>query len=358
MDTRGQKGRGAVFSLEVPEEPEEPRAEQAGAIAQTTCADELLPMSAGERRAQAVMAVDVADPTSRAQARKLVDALGPGSPSSAKSRMLDKRILALAQADSGSSRVVRDLQLLANKVRELDALYVRPRRQGLFGKLFGRGAAEQKTRDPRETLDELEDLVTSLVGSAEVLRQNSVALDGYDADITEESERVAADIEQADDFEAALVAAIDKAKREGADPAKVHFVENEVLFPLEHQRQYLQSLLAVNQQAALSLSILRETNVALINNVRIITLATKHSVGIAKTLRSFSAGGGASPVGTPSSTPGMAALEASIDDLFAAFERHDLWHAEVAAKTQEAVGELQDLTEKVFDGTPHGYHHR
>ena len=155
-----------------------------------------------------------------------------------------------------------------------------------------------------------------------------------------------------------LKAAIDKAKREGADPAKVHFVENEVLFPLEHQRQYLQSLLAVNQQAALSLSILRETNVALINNVRIITLATKHSVGIAKTLRSFSAGGGASPVGTPSSTPGMAALEASIDDLFAAFERHDLWHAEVAAKTQEAVGELQDLTEKVFDGTPHGYHHR
>ena len=205
---------------------------------------------------------------------------------------------------------------------------------------------------------ELEDLVTSLVGSEEVLRQNSVALDGYDADITEESERVAADIDQADDFEAALVAAIDKAKREGADPAKVHFVENEVLFPLEHQRQYLQSLLAVNQQAALSLSILRETNVALINNVRIITLATKHSVGIAKTLRSFSAGGGASPVGTPSSTPGMAALEASIDDLFAAFERHDLWHAEVTAKTQEAVGELQDLTEKVFDGTPHGYHHR
>ena len=309
-----------------------------------------------ERRVEAVMSVDVANPASRARAREAVEELASKSAAAARSRMLGRRLMALAQADAGDGRVTKELQRLAAKARELDSSYARSRRRGLLGR-FGR-TPKSDASGMRVTMGELNDIVTTLSGSAEVLRQNDVAFDGFAADLRAEAQRIAQDEEQADQFHAALVAAMRRARVEGATPETLRFAETEVLSPLESHRQYLQSLKAINQQATLSLVILRETNDMLIGHVRLIAVAARNSLGIAATLQQPSAGqvgdthrtgvmgGPSSQDGDPA---GMEALHASLDELFRVLREHDAWRGTSDAKKEEAFLALSELSTEVFD---------
>lgn len=363
----------AGFSLALPD-PE--RAEQKVKAA-TEVSPELKQQieSVGGQQAMIVMGADLSDPTARARVRKTVETLGAknASVSAAKSKMLDTRIRTLAQSDSGNTKLAADLQNLTIRVRELDPSRVNFQRQGFLGKLFK--PTERYLEQFRTAREEIDDIIVSLTNSAETLRQNNIAIDGYEADIYAESKQIAADIEMANDFEAALVAAIDKAKAEGIDPEKIRFIENDVLFPLEQRRQDLQSLLAVNQQAGISLSILRETNSTLIQNVNRTTRITVRALDTGVMLQRALADQKAALEQTKAVREATEAiisanaealhqqsreirdmaseavvnpevLQKAFDELFQTLEEGDAWRQAAIPRMQQTIDVLQDMSTK------------
>ena len=301
----------------------------------------------GEQLALAAMAVDLADPASRARVRGTVDRFGEGGSSATRSRMLSKRLRVLALADTSNSKAAADLQRLASTIRQLDPSRRSGGRRGVLRRLFS--PTRKKLDKLNATRKDIEVLLTALSGSAEALRQSEVALDGFEADIREEHALITKDIELADDYEAALVSALQKTKSGATDQSAVRFVENEVLFPLEQHRQLLRSLLAVNQQAAASLSILRETNLSLIQNIRLVTLATRHSLDTSALLRRMQEARNAEGDDEEGHMPGMEAFEDSLDELSRALDEHDAWRAKSLSKRDGALQALDDLGQRAFE---------
>lgn len=305
-------------------------------------------MSASERHALMVVSVDLADASSRARARELVEALEAHGARAAKATLLSKRILALAQADSGEVRVAEDLQTLS-RILDRAGLHRSPsRKKGLLAGFFK--TAEKEVMSLYEAREAINRVIFSLTASARLLRQNDVALDEYEEDILSERKRTSSTLEIADEYASALVVAIGRAKNNGAASETIRFAEQEVLFPLERLRQNLRSLLAVNQQAVLSLSILRETNSMLIQNIQQITVVTRHSLDVASLLRRRVQGRFAEG-GDVAGTAALDEFHRSLDELFSVLEKHNSWHEQSAAKTEAALCELRDLSSMVFDTT-------
>ncbi len=328
----------------------------------TAVPSQSLPQSESDREVAAVMAVNVADPASRARARATVEQLAGDSAAAARSQLLEKRILAMAQADTGSDRIATDLQRLAKKARELDATYTRPRRPGLLKRFMG--TPKRKVANTRATLDELNDIVNTLFSSAEILRQNEVAFAAFSADLSAEAQRIAADVKRADELKVALTSAIERAQTNGISAETIRFAQGEVLFPLESHRQFLQSLKAINQQATVSLVILRETNAMLISHVRLIALAARNTLDVATTLqrrsaeRESSQGGGSSRSGSSSDEDHLSsdtdAFTKSLDELYRVLHEHDVWRSTSQPRKEKAIVSLSELSNGVFDAADLG----
>ncbi len=298
----------------------------------------------GARLARIVMAVDLTDRMSRSRARQTVDQFGEGGISATRSRMLGKQLRSLAWADAKNSKAMADMQRLAVKVRQLGLPKSGRGQKGIVGRLFG--FSKKKLDRLNASREELEAMVASLSGSAESLRQSEVALDGFEADIRAERDQITRDIALADAFESALVAAVNEARANADLSDVVRFAESEVLFYLEQHRGALQALNAVNQQAALSLSILRETNDALLQNMRLVTFATRHALDVATMLRRPHEVSGDDRDGATDAQAGMEALQDSLRELAQALDRHDAWRTSSAARREDALLELQGISER------------
>lgn len=334
-----------MINLQVPDLPEEAHDEQRPVLSEA-------PQSEGARLAQRVMAVDLADHASRAQARRTVERLAGKMPSDVKCRMYDRRIRLLALADAGNAKVADDMARLMTELRKLSPTEGR----GFLGKLFD--SPEKRLERILAARADIETIVASLARAAETLRQNDVALDGFEADMRSEAQQIAADIELADDFEEALVAGLARAQATPGMANVASFAQMEVLSPLEQQRQYLQSLRAVNQQMALSLAILRENNAALIQNVRYVTVAAKHALETAvmvrrsqkilDTLKGAQKEPSSPGAQDPSAAPSMADLDESLGELSRTLEGHEAWRKQASARKADALTELEDLSARAF----------
>ena len=68
-------------------------------------------------------------------------------------------------------------------------------------------------------------------------------------------------------LDAYLTQKIEEAAANGADPDKIKFVNEEVLFPLRQRIMDFQSLLAVNQQGIIAIEVIRKNNAELMRSV-------------------------------------------------------------------------------------------
>ena len=289
--------------------------------------------SEGERLVKAVMDVNLADPVSRARARQAAESLASDHVTEAKSRMLARRFRALVEADAGGAQIAEDLERLAARLRQLDPHYTG--KSGALRRLFKR--KEDRAQRFVAAREDFKTITDSLSRSSAVLRQNSVALEAFEVDAAAEARQVAASIERADALSATLSASIRDAKLAAEKADVVSFAEREVLIPLEEHRQHLLSLRAVNQQMLFSLSMLRETNAALIQNIQQITLATR-GILAATSLRT-------TPDGPASED---LSLNDSLEELSRALDAHTAWRKENLAKRSEALQELQNLSSEAF----------
>lgn len=312
----------------------------------------------GAALARTVMSVDLTDPASREHARQTVEHLGSRGVSEARSRLLDQRIRMIALTDSGTSKIADDLARLATRIRRWNPSQGGGQRPGLLGKLLAPG--ERHDERLRSSRKDVEDVVASLTASAQALRQSDIALGGFETDIRRESRAILGDIALADEFERELVASLASCQADPAAAEVVRFVRTEVLSPLEQHRQYLETMLAINQQAAISLAILRETNQTLIQNIQRITQVTAHALEIGMTIRSFEAQqrqyreqckaleGTYRPDEADERDSSAAALEESLSELFRILDENDLWRRTAVVQTRKALDELESLSSKAL----------
>ena len=223
--------------------------------------------SAMEQRADAIMAIDISDVYSRNKARQAIEALGTGTAAmtASKSTMTSQSLRSIAEQGAPGSDIATNLGDLARRMRDLDPSKLDFTKRGFLGRF--RDPVERYFEQFKSARSEIEDIMVSLKHGRDTLAADNVELEHQEVRLLQDSQDVAKELDMADQLEEALLAAIDKAEAEGIDPERVRFVRQEILFPLEQKRQDLQTLLAVNQQSIIAMSVLRQNNRTLMTSI-------------------------------------------------------------------------------------------
>lgn len=223
--------------------------------------------NAMEQRAESIMSVDMSDLNSRREIRAAIDALGQGTTASSASNssLMATSLKSLAESDGYGKEISGSLSDLAIRMKRLDPSHIDFARKGFLAKLYD--PVERYFEQFKSARSEIETVMVSLKRGRDTLAADNVELERQEVSLLKDSQTLAKEIEVADQLQASLVTAIEKAESTGEDPEKVRFVRQEVLFPLEQKRQDMQTLLAVNQQGIVAMSVLRENNRALMTNI-------------------------------------------------------------------------------------------
>lgn len=331
--------------------------------------------SVADQQADAIMSIDLSDLQSREQARRAIEQLGAGTTalSASQSRMTATSLQALAEQGTNGSEIANSLSDLAIRMRRLDPSHIDFARKGLLSRLHD--PVERYFEQFRSARAEIETVMVSLKHGRDTLAADNVELERQEVTLVKDSQQLAKELDMANQLEDALTAAIERAEAEGVDPERVRFVRQEILFPLEQKRQDLQTLLAVNQQGIVAMSVLRENNRALMTNIdrtsQISLRALDTGVMIQRALHDQQAQmekvkmvgevtesiirGNAEALRTQGAEIQRQSSEAMIDPsvikesfemVFAALEEGDAYREAAIPRMQATIAELQDITDR------------
>ena len=272
-----------AFDLSIPD-PEETKAQVEEELAVPEAHAEVIDNVANERGEQ-IMKVDLDSIADRRDILQAVETLGNDimTQSTAKNEMLSRRMAQLSREGGESGEVARGLEDLAIRMKDLDPSAVDFAKTGVLGKLFDpvrRYFERYKTADA-----EIASIVQSLEHGKGTLKQDNVTLELEEDAMRNLTKQLNQQIEMATDLDAYLTNACDTAKAEGsADPERIKFVEEEVIFPLRQKILDFQQLLVVNQQGIVSMNIIRRNNLELIRAVERAENVTVSALRVAVTV--------------------------------------------------------------------------
>ena len=273
-----------AFDLAIPD-PDQTKAQVEEELAVTPQHAEVIDSAAQEKGAQ-IMQVDLDSIVERREILQAVESLGSdiAKQSAAKNEMLSRRMAQLSREGGESGEVARGLEDLSIKMRDLDPSGIDFAKQGAFGKLFNpvrRYFERYKTADA-----EIADIVKSLERGKTSLRNDNVTLELEEDAMRDLTRQLNQQIEMATDLDTYLTDAVAQARATGADPERIKFVEEEVIFPLRQKILDFQQLLTVNQQGIVSMNIIRRNNLELIRAVERAENVTVSALRVAVTVAS------------------------------------------------------------------------
>ena len=273
-----------AFDLAVPD-PEQTKAEVEQELAVEPAHAELIDNVASEKGAQ-IMATDFNSVAERRDILRAVENLGSdiAKQSAAKNEMLSRRMSQLSQEGGESGEIAKGLSDLSIKMRDLDPSAIDFTKQGAFGKLFNpvrRYFERYKTADA-----EIADIVESLEKGKATLKNDNVTLELEEDAMRNLTKQLNQQIEMATDLDNYLTAEVEKARAEMADPDRIKFVEEEIIFPLRQKILDFQQLLTVNQQGIVSMNIIRRNNLELMRAVDRAENVTVSALRVAVTVAS------------------------------------------------------------------------
>ena len=272
-----------AFDLSIPD-PEQTKAEVETALAVVPAHAEIIETEAQKKGSQ-IMDVDLDSIMERREILQAVENMGNDimTQSANKNEMLARRMADFSREGGESGDVAKGLEQLAIKMRDLDPSHIDFAKSGPLGKLFNpvrRYFERYKTAD-----GEIADIVKSLERGKATLKNDNVTLELEEDSMRELTKKLNQQIEMATDLDAYLSGAIEKARAEGsADPERIKFVEEEVLFPLRQKILDFQQLLTVNQQGIVSMNIVRRNNLELARAVDRAESVTVSSLRVAATV--------------------------------------------------------------------------
>ena len=261
-----QTKKDVAIELSVPD-VEQTKEEVAQDVAVTEAYAQVIDDTAIER-GQQIMQVDLDSYEAKREITQAIENLGAdiAYKSTAKNEMLARRMKTLGKQGGDTGEVAKSLEELAITMRDLDPKGIDFAKGSRMGKLFNpvrRYFERYKTADA-----EIASIVKSLDTGKDMLHNDNVTLELEEAQMRELTKQLNQQIEIGLDLDAYLSQAIEQAKASGtADPDRIRFVEEEVLFPLRQKITDFQQLQLVNQQGIVSMNVLRRNNSELIRAV-------------------------------------------------------------------------------------------
>ena len=273
-----------AFSLDIPEE-EEVKEEVKKEITPVPAVQEKLEKAA-DSNTQELFEFDLGSLDSRREIISSIEGFGTDlmQKSTKKNELLNVRIVDLSKMGGENGEVVSGLSQLQMQMKDLDPSGIDFTQKGVLGKLFNPikqyfAKFERADTVIAETIEALRKGKTTLKNDNTTLEIEQLAL----RDLTK---KIAQQIELGTQMDEQISAAIDRAKTENADPERIKFIEEEVLFPLRQRVMDLQQMQAVNMQGIIAMEIVRRNNRELIRAVERAENVTVSALRIAVTVAS------------------------------------------------------------------------
>lgn len=263
-----------AFSLELPKE-EEVRAIVQAETATTEKEKSQITTLVAENT-NTILSVNLDDMESRRECVSAIESFGLDAlkKSESKNAILQKRMYQFSEAGGESGEVSKGLVDLTLRMRDLDPSKADFLKKGKIGKLFNparRYFERFKTAD-----EEIASIVKSLDKGKKSLEDDNTTLEIEETQMRQLTKQLAQNIEIGMQMDIALENAIANMQAEGADPDKIKFIQEEILYPLRQRIQDFQQLLIVNQQGIIAMEIIRRNNKELIRSVdraKLVTVA-------------------------------------------------------------------------------------
>lgn len=182
------------------------------------------------------------------------------------SAFLQMRMKDLSKSGGETGVVVKGLEELTIKMKDLDPSGIDFTKTGVLGKIFNPVRAyfnRYKTAD-----EEIADIVASLDKGRRTLKNDNTTLELESQKMKEQAKELNKKIElgiQLDEYLTAQIAAHPATTEE--EDERLKFIQEEILFPLRQRLMDFQSLLAVQQQYIVGMDIIRKNNLELIRSV-------------------------------------------------------------------------------------------
>lgn len=253
------------FSLDLPK-TEEIKEEVRKELLPTEAEKNVI-QDAVKEKADMIMAVNLDSLTERREFVQVIETFGADiiRQSESKNSILQKRMGDLSKAGGESGEVAKGLEDLSIKMRDLDPSLLDFTKTGPLGKIFNpirRYFERYKTADA-----EIAAIVKSLDNGKTILKNDNTTLEIEQASMRTLTKDLTQKIELGTQLDNYLTNAVENAKISGESDEKIHFVEEEIIFPLRQRLMDFQQLLAVNQQGIIAMEIIRKNNLELIRAV-------------------------------------------------------------------------------------------
>lgn len=220
------------------------------------------------QKAQQILSVDLNNFAEKKQLTQAFETFGQDlvQKSQNTNTFLQARMKDLSRPGGESGKVAKGLSDLSRAMRDLDPSGIDFTKTGPLGKLFN---PARRYFDRYRTADaEIASIVESLEKGRKTLRQDNTTLELEAQGIRELAKQLNQKIElgmQLDNYLTSQIESHPAATEE--EEERLKFIQEEILFPLRQRIMDFQSLCAVNQQAVISMDLIRKNNLELIRGV-------------------------------------------------------------------------------------------
>lgn len=185
--------------------------------------------------------------------------------STEKNTILQKRLSDLSKIGGESQLVADGLDELSTEVESLNPAGIDVTDNGFLSKIFN---PVKKYFKKYQTADEtIGKIIDTLEEGAQTLRDDNTTLEIEYVGMLNLSKQLVEKRKMGKELDDYLTHQINKQKSENADPNKIRFLEEEVLFPLRQRMIDFDQMLAVNQQGMISMETIKRNNYELIRSV-------------------------------------------------------------------------------------------
>ncbi|MDR1775858.1 MAG: toxic anion resistance protein [Actinomycetes bacterium] len=185
--------------------------------------------------------------------------------SATKNKLVSTLMVDLSRGGEDAGDIGDKLSQLHLQIKDLDPGPLDFAKRGFLGKFFNpvrKYFAKYQSADTA-----ISDIVKSLDRGAKTLTNDNTTLQIEEKNLVKLTEKLTKDAQLGSLMDAQLEQQIQKAELEGGDPERIQFVREEILFPLRQRVMDMQQMIVVNQQAIVSMNIIRRNNKELLRGV-------------------------------------------------------------------------------------------
>jgi len=220
-----------------------------------------------EENALAIMNINMDSLNDRRQILQSMDAFGMDTirKSSEKNNLLKTTVGDLSKAGAEGGQISKSLLDLHREIKDLDPSGIDFTKSGVLGKLFNPVRAYFERYEKSE--DAIADVVQSLDRGKATLKNDNTTLELEEQDLRELTKRIVKECDMGILMDECISQKVEEARSQNADPDKIRFVEEEILFPLRQRVMDMQQMTVVNQQGIIAMEVVRRNNAELMRGV-------------------------------------------------------------------------------------------